>query len=93
MTAQITQTDLKKPLPSNLKGGCEICKKTFKRVKLGRKSARGLLNVPLSVQIIADGVEKMFRNSAHEISYGEEELKPIVYQNDIARASDSAEAA
>ena len=35
---------------------------------------------------------KAFRNSEYEISYGEEELKPLLFQDDIGRICDSVEA-
>ena len=35
----------------------------------------------------------MFRHSPYELSYGEEELNPLLFQDDIARVSDSVEAA
>ena len=35
----------------------------------------------------------MFRHSSYELSYGEEELNPLLFQDDIARVCDSVEAA
>ena len=35
----------------------------------------------------------MFRHSPYELSYGEEELNPLLFQDDIARVCDSVEAA
>ena len=46
-----------------------------------------------SAASIADGVEKVIRDSVHEISYVEEELKSLLFQDDISRISDSVEAA
>ena len=47
----------------------------------------------LSAASIADGVGSACKHSAHEISYGEEDLKPLLFQDDIARICDSVEAA
>ena len=57
---------------------------------IGQVTGEGAI---LSAASIADGVEKAFRNSEYEISYGEEELKPLLFQDDIGRICDSVEAA
>ena len=57
---------------------------------IGQGTGEGAI---LSAASIADGVEKAFRNSEYEISYGEEELKPLLFQDDIGRICDSVEAA
>ena len=40
---------------------------------IGQGSGEGAI---LSAASISDGVEKAFKHSTHEISYGEEQLKP-----------------
>ena len=57
---------------------------------IGQGTGEGAI---LSAASIADGVEKAFANSEHELSYGEEELKPLLFQDDIGRICDSVEAA
>ena len=41
----------------------------------------------------SNGVSKIFKHSAHELSYGKEMLQPLLFQDDIARVCDDAEAA
>ena len=57
---------------------------------IGQGTGEGAI---ISAASIADGVERAFRYSDHEISYGEEDMKPFLFQDDIARVCDSLEAA
>ena len=57
---------------------------------IGQGTGEGAI---LSAASISDGVEKAFKNSTQELSYGEEQLNPLLFQDDISRVSDSVEAA
>ena len=57
---------------------------------IGQGTGEGAI---MSAASISDGIEKAFKFSTHELSYGEEELRPLLFQDDIARICDSAEAA
>ena len=57
---------------------------------IGQGTGEGAI---ISAASISDGIEKAFKFSTHELSYGEEELRPLLFQNNIARICDSAEAA
>ena len=44
----------------------------------------------ISAASIDDGISKAFKHSAHEISYGEDMLMPLLFQDDISRMCDNA---
>ena len=57
---------------------------------IGQGTGEGAI---ISAANIADGVANAFRHSPNEISYGEEDLKPLLFQDDISRMCESVEAA
>ena len=57
---------------------------------IGQGTGEGAI---ISAANISDGVSTAFKNSAHELSYGDEMLNPLLFQDDIARVCDSVEAA
>ena len=57
---------------------------------IGQGTGEGAI---ISAANISDGISKAFKHSSYEISYGEEMLNPLLFQDDIARVCDSIEAA
>ena len=73
-----------------VKTGVGITEEAETGENIGQGTGEGAI---ISAASIADGVATVFRNSSYEISYGEEELSPLLFQDDIARVCDSVEAA
>ena len=57
---------------------------------IGQGTGEGAI---ISAANISDGITKAFKHSSQEISYGEEMLQPLLFQDDIARVCDTVEAA
>ena len=73
-----------------VKTGVGMTKEAETGENIGQGTGEGAI---LSAASISDGVEKAFKYSANELSYGEEELRPLLFQDDIARVCDSVVAA
>ena len=56
---------------------------------IGQGTGEGAI---ISAANISDGITKAFKHSSQEISYGEEMLQPLLFQDDIARVCDTVEA-
>ena len=73
-----------------VKTGVGISEEEETGENIGQGTGEGAI---ISAASIADGVDSVFRHSHHELSYGEEGLQPLLFQDDIARVSNDVEAA
>ena len=74
----------------NVNTGVGVTKEAETGENIGQGTGEGAI---ISAASIDNGIAKAFKHSAHEISYGEEMLKPLLFQDDISRMCDNAASA
>ena len=70
----------------NVNTGVDVIKEAETGENIGQGTGEGAI---ISAASIDDGISRAFKHSTHEISYGEEMLKPLLFQDDISRMCDN----